>query len=298
MPSRCFVCRLKRKRCVQLPNHLSCTACQRLRVECMSCIIEIPNAVRESTEARECLEEANALASGDPGRVELAPLPKTRQFLSNLQSNLRDTATLPLADLRIPATTSIFSPTAVPPNATHEWENRVDTVSAFGVSAAVLPINDLGYMPPINSEASSSILGSSGYVRTVDEANLLHVGSLPYPAHIPNPEATIPLNGAICSDLAPQPTTPNHETVSYGENRNLPQMSDNSHIAVNYGSAGLSTVPYPQLDASLHETRAETLGNGANWDQDAVDWLRGLAWSMGYHLVPRRAVISSGGALV
>ncbi|KAF8313740.1 uncharacterized protein EI90DRAFT_541747, partial [Cantharellus anzutake] len=227
--------------------------------------------------------------------TSIALLPKTRQFLSNLQSNLRDTATLPVADPRIPATTPIFSPTAAPPNGTHEWEN---TVSAFEVFAAIPPTNDLGHMPVINSEASSSTLGSSGYVRTVDEATFLHVSSLPYSAHIPNPEATIPLDGAICSDLVPQPTTLNHETVSYGENWNLPQMSDNSHVAVNYGGAGLSTAPYPQLDASLHETRAGTLGNGANWDEDAVDWLRGLAWSMGYHLVPRRAVISSGGALV
>ncbi|KAF8339946.1 uncharacterized protein EI90DRAFT_2307811 [Cantharellus anzutake] len=69
MPSRCFVCRLKGKGCVQLPNQLSCTACQQLRVECLSCTIKIPNAVRKLTGARECLEEVKALASGDPGRV-------------------------------------------------------------------------------------------------------------------------------------------------------------------------------------------------------------------------------------
>ncbi|KAF8313748.1 uncharacterized protein EI90DRAFT_3091419, partial [Cantharellus anzutake] len=48
MPSHCFLCRLKGKRCVQLPNHLLCTACQHLRVECMSCLIKVPNAVRVS----------------------------------------------------------------------------------------------------------------------------------------------------------------------------------------------------------------------------------------------------------
>ncbi|KAF8313739.1 uncharacterized protein EI90DRAFT_3091379, partial [Cantharellus anzutake] len=48
MPSHCFLCRLKGKRCVQLPNHLLCTACQHLRVECMPCLIKVPNAVRVS----------------------------------------------------------------------------------------------------------------------------------------------------------------------------------------------------------------------------------------------------------
>ncbi|KAF8321842.1 uncharacterized protein EI90DRAFT_2497845 [Cantharellus anzutake] len=163
--------------------------------------------------------------------------------------------------------TTIFSPAAVLPNGTHEWGNRVDTVLAYEVSAALPPANDLGNMPVID-EASLSTLGLSGYVGTIDEANLSHVSSL-------------------------QPTTTNHATVPYGGNWNLP-MPDNWNDTANRGSAGPSTATY---HASSNETRAGTLGNGANWGEDTVGWLKGLAWSMGYYLIPRGAAIP-GGALV
>ncbi|KAF8313750.1 uncharacterized protein EI90DRAFT_542139 [Cantharellus anzutake] len=46
MPSRCFVCRLRRKGCVQDPNLDSCDACQRMHIECMPCTMKIPNVIR------------------------------------------------------------------------------------------------------------------------------------------------------------------------------------------------------------------------------------------------------------
>ncbi|KAF8321877.1 uncharacterized protein EI90DRAFT_3131533 [Cantharellus anzutake] len=209
------------------------------------------NAIMKSTGARECLEEVKTLASGDPGRVEVVLLPKTRQFLSYLKSNPLDTATQPVADPIVPTTTTIFSPAAVLPNGTHEWGNRVDTVSAYEVSAALPPANDLGNMPVID-EASLSTFGLSGYF----------------------------------------PSANDHQPRD-GGNWNLP-MPDNWNDTANRGSAGPSAATY---HASLNETRAVTLGNGANWGEDTVDWLRGLAWSMGYYLIPRGAAIP-GGALV
>ncbi|KAF8339950.1 uncharacterized protein EI90DRAFT_2308390 [Cantharellus anzutake] len=46
MPSRCFVCRLRRKGCVQAQNLQSCDACQRMHIECMPCTMKIPNVIR------------------------------------------------------------------------------------------------------------------------------------------------------------------------------------------------------------------------------------------------------------
>ncbi|KAF8339955.1 uncharacterized protein EI90DRAFT_3117724 [Cantharellus anzutake] len=189
-------------------------------------------AALKSTGARECLEEVKALASGDPRRVEIALLPKTRQFLSSLQSSPFDTATQPVADLIVPAATTIFSPAAVLPKGL--TNGRMNTVSAYEVSAALPLANDLGNMPAIDG-ASLSILGLSGHVGTVDEAALLHVGSL-------------------------QPMATNHETVSYSENWDL-LVPDNWNDTANHGSAGPFTATYQQLDASSHEARAGTLAN-------------------------------------
>ncbi|KAF8321832.1 uncharacterized protein EI90DRAFT_2496618 [Cantharellus anzutake] len=123
MPSRCFVCRLKGKGCVQPLGCQSCDACHGKHVECIPCPIKILNMVKKSTRARECLEEVRALTSRDPTCVEIALLPKTREFLSYLQSILGDTTGQLVADARIPQPSTVVSPTAVLPTTTHGWVN-------------------------------------------------------------------------------------------------------------------------------------------------------------------------------
>ncbi|KAF8321837.1 uncharacterized protein EI90DRAFT_3078776 [Cantharellus anzutake] len=264
--------------------------------------MKIPNVIRTSNRARECLEEIRVLASGDPQRVETALLPKTRQFLSYLQSeqsSLRDAATQPEADPKIPAMATIIPPAADLPNTIHGRGNQVDAILAYEMSVEVPPTNNLGGLPVINEAppaAPPSMLGSSGSVRTVGEAPLLHVGT-PYPAHIPTSGTSFSIGRTIFPNLAPafHSAAPDHEVVSYSENWN-PTVPDSSHSAVDYGDVGPIAL-YPHFNVASHETRDRTSGNGINWDGGAVSLLRDLAWDMGYCLIPRGACISDGGNL-
>ncbi|KAF8321856.1 uncharacterized protein EI90DRAFT_2500477 [Cantharellus anzutake] len=166
MPPRCFVCRLKRKGCVQPSDRQSCDACQRTHVECMPCTIKVPNVLRKSARAQECLEE-------------------TRDFLSYLESNLWDTTGHPIPDARILPTSTIISPLAILPTAAHGWLNQVGDVSAHEVSSTVVPsTNELGNVP-VTNEVHPAVLylsstpGLSTHVGSADEALL-------YPSHVPN----------------------------------------------------------------------------------------------------------------
>ncbi|KAF8339934.1 uncharacterized protein EI90DRAFT_3117708 [Cantharellus anzutake] len=116
-----------------------------------------------------------------------------------------------------------------------------------------------------------STLGLYEYIGNIDQSSVLDFGSVSYPA-----------------------ASSSAKRASCGENWDF-LMPD---IAVNYELAGPSTALRSQSDASPHETRGETLGNAASWNEDAVSCLRSLAWSMGYCLIPRGAAIPGGGALV
>ncbi|KAF8321834.1 uncharacterized protein EI90DRAFT_3078751 [Cantharellus anzutake] len=194
---------------------------------------------------------------------------------------------------------TIIPPAADLPNTTHGRGNQVDAILAYEMSVEVPPTNDLGGVPVINEAppaAPPSMLGSSGSVRTVEEALLLHVGS-PYPAHIPTSGTSFSIGRTIFPNLAPafHSAAPDHEVVSYSENWN-PTVPDSSHSAVDYGDAGPITL-YPHFNVASHETRDGISGNGTNWDGGAVSLLRDLAWDMGYCLIPRGACISDGGNL-
>ncbi|KAF8339951.1 uncharacterized protein EI90DRAFT_3117721 [Cantharellus anzutake] len=191
---------------------------------------------------------------------------------------------------------TVDSPATDLPNTTHGCGNQMNAILAYEVSVAVPPTNELRDVPVINEAAPSSMSGLSGSVRTVDEAPLLHVSS-PYIAHIPTPGTIFPIGRTIFPNLAPafHPATPNRGVVSYSENWN-PTVPNNSDSIVNYGDVG-PTAFYPHSNATLHETRDETAGNGTNWDRDAASLLRDLAWDMGYFLIPRGASISDGDTL-
>ncbi|KAF8339957.1 uncharacterized protein EI90DRAFT_2308498 [Cantharellus anzutake] len=304
MPSRCFVCGLKGKGCVRPLGRQSCDACQRMHVECIPCPIKISNVVKKSIRARECLEEVRALASGDPRCVEIALLPKTREFLSSLQSSPGDTAGQSTGGARIPQPFAIVSPAVVLPTTTHGWVNQVGTVSANeGSSIAVPQTNGLGNIPVINDPAAfypPSSLGLYEYVGNIDEPPLLDFGSVPYSFHVPNPVASSSASESIShsSTSLLEQVIPIQERTSCGGNWGF--LTPNiSYSTVNYELAGSSTVLRSQSEASSHETRGETLGNAtASWSEDAVSCLRSLAWSMGYCLIPRGAAIPSGSTLV
>ncbi|KAF8314148.1 uncharacterized protein EI90DRAFT_3136265 [Cantharellus anzutake] len=250
--------------------------------------------VKKSTRAQECLEEVRALTSGDPTCVEIALLPRMREFLSYLQLSLGDTTGEPVADMRIPPPSAIVSPTAVLPSTIHGWVNQVGTISAIEGSSIIVPLaNELGNVPLTNAPAAfypPSTLGLYKYIRNIDQSSVLDFGSLPYPAASSSTSEFIPHSSASLL----QQVIPVQERVSCSENWDFLMLD----ITVNYELAGPSTALRSQSDASPHETRGETLGNAASWNEDAVSCLRSLAWSMGYCLIPRGAAIPGAGALV
>ncbi|KAF8321852.1 uncharacterized protein EI90DRAFT_2499213 [Cantharellus anzutake] len=271
-----------------------------MHVECIPCPIKISNVVKKSIRARECLEEVRALASGDPRCVEIALLPKTREFLSYLQSSPGDTTGQSMAGARIPQPFTIVSPAVVLPTTTHRWVNQVGTVSANeGSSIAVPQTNGLGNIPVINDPAAfypPSSLGLYEYVGNIDEPPLLDFGSVPYPSHVPNPVASSSASESMSHSSASllEQMIPIQERTFSGENWGF--LTPN----ISYSTvAGPSTMLRSQSEASSHETRGETLGNAtASWSEDAESCLGNLAWSMGYYLIPRGAAIPGGGTLV
>ncbi|KAF8313742.1 uncharacterized protein EI90DRAFT_3294413 [Cantharellus anzutake] len=232
-----------------------------MHVECIPCPIKISNAVKKSTRARECLEEVRALTSGDPTCVEIALLPRTREFLSYLQSSLGDTTGQPVADVRIPPPSAIISPTL--PTTTHGWVNQVETISAIEGSPIIVPLaNELGNVPLTNAPAAfypPSTLGLYEYVGNIDQSSVLDFGSVSYPAASSSTGEFIPHCPASL-------LVPVQERASCGENWDF-LMPD---IAANYELAGPSTAFHSQSDASPHKTRGETLGNAASWNEDAL----------------------------
>ncbi|KAF8339960.1 uncharacterized protein EI90DRAFT_2309936 [Cantharellus anzutake] len=270
MSSRCLICRLKRKGCVESPDSPSCVSCSRMRVECIPCSIRIPCAVKKSARARECLLEVKSLA--EPRRSWIARLPKARRFIRSLQPLFEDSSGQGAADEENP-TEPTDLPEASPPTAVFST-NYVNTTS------------------PINRHPHTFLVGTSTREGNFDEEPLvdLHTQTL-FPPFQPSSERFASIC-PILPDMMPcfPSFAPNFEMTSHFEN-SIPMLSDAFHhpaipdqLSVPDPSCICNLVPniavFEPPDCPQDRRMVEKL------EEDVVYWLRGLTQRLGYFLVP------------
>ncbi|KAF8339962.1 uncharacterized protein EI90DRAFT_3038635 [Cantharellus anzutake] len=260
-----------------------------MRVECVACPIKISNAVRASVRAQECLQEVRVLAATRHTRregVETAPLPKTRDFLSGLQSNSGgDTPQLSSGPGAL-ASSTITSPTPF-----HALQSNAENLS-LDEPLPITVSNNLGTFPFVDNTSSTStmilptpVLGLSPHVRGGSrEEPILDASSLAYSDHLPYGEFAFPNFASSSFDITP------HWGMSTYNSKNLdPTTATSSHRTAN---DELSAGPSRARDTPLNSTPAETYLEfpetrpSSSTNSDAYIWLSRLAQGMGYRLVP------------
>ncbi|KAF8339949.1 uncharacterized protein EI90DRAFT_3038540 [Cantharellus anzutake] len=242
-----------------------------MRIECMSC------PIRGSSRAQECLQEVRTLA----GRTGITLLPVTRQFLSDLQlvfgsAICRDPATL---------APSTIASSLNPPNSSDGWPSGGEGPLPNDTSSfRVRSVQD----SPATHDIHSALLPSLGYASNgISEWSILSVGPLAHPPHVPS----LGTSSFTITDSAFRPSassspqvTPNPGIPFHSEQR-TPTTLGTSHA--DYDLPGPSHLPpCPRSNTFMAEANQGLLEEYSNSSSDAVIWLRGLARSMGYRLVP------------
>ncbi|KAF8321849.1 uncharacterized protein EI90DRAFT_3131481 [Cantharellus anzutake] len=244
--------------------------------------------IQASVRAQECLQEVRVLAATRHTRregVETAPLPKTRDFLSGLQSNSGDDTRQLASGSGTLAPSTITSPTPF-----HASQSNAENLSLDGpLPIAVSSTNNLGTIPFLGNTSSTStmilptpVLGLSPHALGGNrEGPILDASSLAYSEHLPHGEFAFPNLASSFFDI-----TPHWGMSTYNSENFDPTTATSSHRAANDElPAGPSRARDPPLNSTPAETRLETCSSSST-NSDAYIWLSGLAGSMGYRLVP------------
>ncbi|KAF8321870.1 uncharacterized protein EI90DRAFT_3079043 [Cantharellus anzutake] len=249
-----------------------------MRIECMSCPIRM---VKGSSRAQECLQEVRTLASSLAGRTGITLLPVTRQFLSDLQlvfgsAICRDPATL---------APSTIASSLKPPNNSYGWPSGGEGPLPNDTSSfRVRSVQD----SPATHHIHSAPLPSPGYASNgISEWSILSVGPLAHPPHVPSlgTSSFTSTDSAFRPSASSSPQVTPNPGIPFNSEQWTPTTLGTSHV--DYDLPGPSHLPpYPRSNAFMAEANQGLLEEYSDSGSDAVIWLRGLARSMGYRLVP------------
>ncbi|KAF8339944.1 uncharacterized protein EI90DRAFT_3038509 [Cantharellus anzutake] len=257
-----------------------------MRIECLACSMTISSEVKRSARARECLCEAQSMA--EPGRAWIAPLPKSRRLLSDLQLILEDPTGQSAADEGNSTQSTASLPMGTPVHAPHMPESQTPTGLPDGsLSTTAFPANYIGAASAVNGPLYAFPMTSSAHDPNLDEELPdLQTQTLFHPVQ-GSGEGPASIDPTLFDMMLPfSQFNPDPEMASRSQISNPTSLDPFHHAGPSRSTPSRIVGPVPIVAAIETPDRVQDRWMKTNSNEDVVYWLRGLARELGYHLVP------------